>query len=735
MSDTPILQIAVPTPLQGTFDYLPPTNQFTNSLNPGMRVLVRFGHRRLVGLIMGQSHTSRVEPARLKQVIDVLDTSPILDGEMLELLQWSSAYYHHPIGEVIHTALPKRLRQGNTATIEGTPIWEITEKGQTVAIESLQRAPRQTTLLSLLRQYPAGLDLAQLNGLQKNWRQAMRALSRKGLAKQRLRPCLSHNKTTLKSPEKLNQHQSRVLHTILDHLDSFTPFLLDGVTGSGKTEVYLRLVEEAVALGRQSLVLVPEIGLTPQLLGRFRSRFDVPLAVMHSGMSAVERHCAWDMARKGSVSVIIGTRSAVFIPLVKPGAIIVDEEHDSSFKQQDGFRYHARDIAVFRAKQYGIPVVLGSATPSLESFNNVKKQKYQLLNLPERAGKAKPPHLEVIDLRCLPIEEGLSKPLLQEIRLHLASEGQVLLFLNRRGFAPVLICHQCGWAAICDRCDTHMTLHAANRRLCCHHCGADRRPPHHCPNCRSADLRLVGEGTERVEQALKRHFTDIPIIRIDRDTTRRKGEMQSKLEQIHRGEHRILIGTQMLSKGHDFPGVTLVGIVNFDQGLYSTDFRAMERMAQLIVQVAGRAGRAGKPGKVLLQTHQPTHPLLETLISSGYGIFCAVALQERLLAGLPPHRHMALLRAEATDHLAPLEFLDAAHTAAPIEYDTELEIWGPAPAPMERRAGRYRAQLLVITKHRRLLMGLLDDWIPLLGSIPGAHKVRWSLDVDPIDLY
>ncbi len=589
--------------------------------------------------------------------------------------------------------------------------------------------------MRLLRKYPEGLDLEQLNGLPKNWHQAVQALSRKGLTKQRLQPCLQHNKANLKSPEKLNQHQFRAVNTILGHLDRFTSFLLDGVTGSGKTEVYLRLVEEVVALGRQSLVLIPEIGLTPQLLGKFRSRFDVPLAVMHSGMSELERHCAWDLARKGSVSVVIGTRSAVFTPLAQPGVIIVDEEHDASFKQQDGFRYHARDIAVFRARQYGIPVVLGSATPSLESFNNVKKQKYQLLNLPERAGKAKPPSLDVIDLRCQTIEEGLSKPLLHEIRQHLASEGQVLLFLNRRGFAPILICHQCGWAASCDRCDTHMTLHTANYRLCCHHCGADRGPPLHCPDCDSSDLRVVGEGTERVEQALKRHFAEIPIIRIDRDTTRRKGEMQSKLEQIHRGEHRILVGTQMLSKGHDFPEVTLVGIVNVDQGLYSTDFRATERMAQLIVQVAGRAGRAGKPGKVVLQTHQPTHPLLETLLSGGYGMFCAAALQERQIAGLPPHRHMALLRAEATERAAPLDFLGAAHTAAPIQGNTALEIWGPAPAPMERRAGRYRAQLLVVTKYRRLLMGLLNDWIPLLGSIPGARKVRWSLDVDPIDLY
>jgi primosomal protein N' (replication factor Y) len=604
-----------------------------------------------------------------------------------------------------------------------------------VASEPMKRAPQQSALLKLLAQHPSGLGADQLNGWQKNWRQPMHALLRKKWVKLRRTPCLPSGTAVPNAPVALNRHQSEAVKAILAYRNRFTPFLLDGVTGSGKTEVYLEIVEAALAQGQQSLVLVPEIGLTPQLVGRFRARFDVPLAILHSDMAANERHCAWDMARSGSAPIVIGTRSAIFTPLAQPGMIIVDEEHDASFKQQDGFRYHARDLAVFRARQYGIPVILGSATPSLESVYNAKNNKYQALRLPERAGKAQSPSLQIIDLRRQTIDSGLSEPLLRQMHERLASEGQVLLFLNRRGYAPVLICHQCGWSAACDRCDAHMTLHARNQCLCCHHCGAERKPPRHCPNCGEAELRVAGEGTERVEQALQRHFAGIPIIRIDRDTTRRKGEMQSKLAQIQRGEHRILIGTQMLSKGHDFPEVTLVGIINVDQGLYSTDFRATERLAQLIVQVSGRAGRADKPGKVALQTHLPAHPLLETLLSGGYELFCSAALEERRIAGLPPYRHLALLRAEGVEQNAALKFLESMRSSCLLSNSPELEVWGPAPAPMERRNGRYRAQLLLMAKYRGLLRTQLKTCIQWLYSAPKARTVRWSLDVDPIDLY
>jgi primosomal protein N' (replication factor Y) len=511
--------------------------------------------------------------------------------------------------------------------------------------------------------------------------------------------------------------------------------LLDGVTGSGKTEVYLKLVESVIGRGSQVLVLVPEIGLTPQLVSRFRRRLAAPIAVMHSGLSESQRHCAWHMAGRGEAAVVIGTRSAVFTPLKRPGLIVVDEEHDSSFKQQDGFRYNARDLAVFRARQYNIPVLLGSATPSLESLLNVQRRKYHYLSLPERAGVAELPRLDVIDIRHQQLQGGLSQRLLEQVYEHLEADAQVLLFLNRRGFAPVLLCHQCGWAVCCERCDAHMTMHAGSRVLRCHHCGAERPVPQFCPECGSPDLRGLGEGTERLEQELRHRFADISIVRIDRDTTRRRGEMQSKLDQIHRGEHRILIGTQMLSKGHDFPRVTLVGIVNADYGLYSTDFRAAERMAQLIVQVAGRAGRAGRPGKVILQTHLPDHPLLRMLLSGGYAEFAKAALNDRQVCGLPPCGHMAVLRAESPAPQDCKSFLERVRTSLRKRPEGEFSILGPAPPPMERRAGLYRMHLLVTARKRQTLSLLLDDWIDELDSMQGARKVRWSLDVDPVDLY
>jgi primosomal protein N' (replication factor Y) len=507
------------------------------------------------------------------------------------------------------------------------------------------------------------------------------------------------------------------------------------VTGSGKTEVYLKIVEAILKSGRQTLILVPEIGLTPQLVTRFRQRFPVPIAVLHSGLTDAQRHCAWSMAGLGEAGVVIGTRSAVFTPLLRPGLIIVDEEHDSSFKQQEGFRYNARDISVYRARQLDIAVILGSATPSLESLHNVQLQRYRHLKLRERAGGAQLPELEVIDIRRQEMQDGLSRPLLREIYRHLESDGQVLLFLNRRGFSPVLICHQCGWAVTCERCDAYMTVHLAGQSLRCHHCGAERTPPSHCSDCGSPDLREMGAGTERLEQRLLSLFHDTSIIRIDRDTTRRRGEMQTKLEQIQRGEHRILIGTQMLSKGHDFPDVTLVGIIDADDGLYSTDFRATERMAQLLVQVAGRAGRAGKAGKVVLQTHQPGHPLLQLLLSKGYEFFGNAALRERQNASLPPYRYMALLRAEGSDPHAPQRFLKQIRSCTPENLCKSISVLGPAPPPMERRAGLYRLHLLLIAEQRRPLKRLLDQWVKSLDSIPGARKVRWSLDVDPVDLY
>jgi primosomal protein N' (replication factor Y) len=541
------------------------------------------------------------------------------------------------------------------------------------------------------------------------------------------------DRPSFEAPPVLNPAQAQAVRQVSEALGRFGAFLLDGVTGSGKTEVYLRIVEAVLATGRQALVLVPEIGLTPQLLERFQARVPGPLAVLHSGLGDRERLDAWLSARSGDASVVIGTRSAVFAPLPAPGVIIVDEEHDASFKQQDGFRYNARDLAVVRARQVDIPVLLGSATPAFESLHNARRDRYRRLRLPERVGGAVEPTIELLDVRRQPMEEGVSEPLCARMQRHLDDDEQVLLFLNRRGFAPTLICHECGWLGECRRCDARLTLHMTRRRLVCHHCGAEQPIAVACPDCGSVDLRALGQGTERIEQVLEKRFPGVGIARVDRDSTRRRGSLHDLLHAVRTGERRILVGTQMLAKGHHFPDVTLVGVVDADQGLFGVDFRAGERMAQLILQVAGRAGRAERPGRVLIQTHHPEHPLLSVLVSQGYSAFAASALEERRQAGLPPFAFQALLRAEAARPEQPWTFLQEAATIG-HSLTSEVELLGPAPAPMERRAGRYRAQLLIQAQRRSDLHGFLDRWVKRLATLRFARRVRWSLDVDPADL-
>ncbi len=685
-------------------------------------------------MVVGGSHRSRIAAKRLRPVLKVLDKKPILGRRDLELLRWVSRYYHHPLGEVIKAALPKRMRQGHEAAIAVFPVWQISPDGRDVPVDSLRRAPRQAALLALLKAHPDGLDAAQISATVPNWRQPLARLMQKRHVSETSRPCLEAARAAPTAAPNLNTYQAAAVDTVLGALASFAPFVLEGVTGSGKTEVYLKLIEQMLLISRQALVLVPEIALTPQLIARFRARFSVPLAVIHSALSDGERYCAWHMARVGAAPIVIGTRSAVFTPLAAPGILIVDEEHDSSFKQQEGFRYHARDVAVFRARLLGIPVVLGSATPSLETLYNVQRGRYRRVRLPERAKRAGTPPLEIIDVRRCSMDHGLSSYVLAQIRRHLEADDQVLVFLNRRGYAPALLCHDCGWAASCARCDAKLTLHAAKGRLCCHHCGAERPVNVECASCGSAALLRVGEGTERIEQALRMTFPNVSIVRIDRDSTRRKGELQNKLADIEGGAHRLLIGTQMLSKGHDFPNVTLVVILNIDHNLYSSDFRAAERAAQLIVQVAGRAGRGDRPGKVILQTHRPDDPLLKNLLEGGYEVFSQTALVERRLAGLPPYRHLALLRAEATRQEAPLDFLRRALAVLSINAVGGVNMLGPAPAPMERRAGRHRFQLLLSAECRAKLQRLLDDCIPRIQMLPSARSVRWTLDVDPVEM-
>jgi len=734
MSGT-ILRIAIPSPLRRLFDYLPP-GQAVADFVPGQRYLVPFGRSKQVGVLVAVGDHSEVPANRLKPALKQLDSEPLFDTTLMGLLGWACDYYHHPPGEVFTTALPVLLRQEREAVARGIEVWRLSAAGRALSPEQFRRAPKQLALFHLLEEYEEGVEAARLDADMDNWRPVMKRLVERAWVEVEERPCLAvPEQASGETPPPLNAKQRQAVDAIGEHLDGFQPLLIEGVTGSGKTEVYLQAIERVIAAGRQVLVLVPEIGLTPQLLTRFRRRFPLPIALLHSGLNDTERLCAWQMAREGHAPIVIGTRSAVFTPLPRLGLIIVDEEHDPSFKQQDGFRYSGRDVAVVRAKQHDIPVVLGSATPSLESLHNALAGRYRHLALPERAGTAVHPAIHLLDVRQQRMEEGLSAPLQKAMHRHLDAGGQVLLFLNRRGYAPTLLCHDCGWVSHCQRCDAHMTYYAKSGRLRCHHCGAERPVPPQCPDCGSLDLRPVGQGTERIEQALKRLFPAIGVVRIDRDSTRRKGAMDALLAEVHSGEGRILIGTQMLAKGHHFPNVTLVGILDADQGLFSIDFRAGERMAQLIVQVAGRAGRADKPGTVLIQTHVPDHPLLRLLVEKDYGHFARAALKEREEAQMPPFSHLALLRAEAVDRHAPMLFLEEARQLAEQLPHEGVWLLGPVPAPMERRAGRSRAQLLLQADSRQVLHRLLHAWAPALEGVKSGRKVRWSLDVDPGELF
>lgn len=537
----------------------------------------------------------------------------------------------------------------------------------------------------------------------------------------------------------LNPEQRAAFEAVRASHGGFHCFLLAGVTGSGKTEVYLQLIRETLAAGRQALVLIPEINLGPQTLARFERRFNARIALLHSALTDRERLDAWLAARDGEADIVIGTRSALFTPLKRPGLIIVDEEHDASYKQQDGLRYHARDLALVRARLENVPILLGSATPALESLHNAQAGRYGLLRLTQRAGGAHPPKFIRLDVKSMPLDAGLSRPLQQAIGDTLAAGQQVLVFLNRRGFAPTLLCHDCGWISQCPRCDARMTVHQGSGELRCHHCDHRQRPPMNCPQCGKLDLRPLGAGTERAEERLRILFPNHPVLRIDRDSTSRKHAMRDLFATINSGEPCILVGTQMLAKGHHFPRVTLVAILDADGGLFSADFRASERMAQQIVQVAGRAGRAEEPGRVLIQTHLADHPLLVQLTEDGYFAFAEQALSERRAAGLPPFAHLALLRAEAHKPGQAEAFLDSACSAAEQLLEQmggpEVELLGPVPAPMERRAGKHRAQLLLQCMSRAPLHRLLTPWLQSLEQLPGGRQVRWSLDIDPIDLF
>lgn len=733
VQDRYIFKVAVPVPLYQLFDYLPPPGFDPHKAQPGIRLKVPFGKSEKTAFLWAVSQTD--DSGRpLKPVLQILDDEPLLSDKDLALLSWASQYYHFPLGEIIKAAFPAGLRLGKTAQAGVEAGYRLTEAGLQQDPAQLKRAPKQQALLAMLGEYPRGLTETVLTAQLTGWRPAAKALLAKGWLAAGILADTRPAPLAIAPGLPANAHQQEAIDRIKHGLGKFGVFLLYGVTGSGKTEVYLQVIETVLARGLQVLVLLPEISLTPQLEQRFRQRFgQTGITVSHSRLSDNQRLNAWLAMRQGQSAILLGTRSALFTPMAKPGLIVLDEEHDASYKQQEGFRFSARDSAIVRAKLLQIPVLLGSATPSLETLYNAEKGRYHLLSLPERAGNAVPPRLQLLDIRQKKLYEGVSETLMAAMRETLAQQGQVLLFVNRRGFAPTLICHHCGWLARCPRCDANLVVHARLGLLRCHHCDQQQKLMPQCPACDGTSLTPLGLGTERVEHMLQAEFPGKTIIRLDRDSTQRKGALQDYLRQISQGHADIILGTQMLSKGHHFPNVTLAAIVDADSGLFSIDFHAPERLAQLIVQVSGRAGRADKPGTVILQTRQPEHPLLVTLTRQGYSEFAAMALAERKAAGLPPFSYQALLRAQARDADTPRQFLQ--QLADTATSGGLVQIAGPVSAPMAKRAGLYRFQLLFTSASRKALHQCLDALVEDLSRGKPAQKLRWSLDVDPIDWY
>ena len=734
LSTTPSyrIRVAVPVYLYDCFDYSLTAEQY-HQAEVGARVAVSFGRQNVVGVIVEKLTDEKPLDLgfKLKAITELLDDSAILDAKVLSLLTWSAQYYQFPIGEVMHAALPSFLRQGKPYNLLAR-MWKLIDDH---AEDNLKRSEKQQDAYKILKLHPTGTseNILNLAGIE--------TATLKALEKKKITQCILEAQdfkpqamTLAQMPLTPNDEQKRAIQNILKVRHSYHAFLLDGLTGSGKTEVYLQVMQEVLKQGKQVLVLVPEIGLTPQTVSRFQSRFHCHIALLHSGLNDSKRLQAWQSAQTGRASIVIGTRSAIYTPLPHLGLIVLDEEHDLSFKQQEGFRYHARDVALYRAHLENCPIILGSATPSIDSYALVEQGKMTRLELDQRAGVAVMPKMHVIDLKVAQKQNGISQQLIHEVQKRLDKKEQVLIFLNRRGYAPVLICESCGWQAKCPHCDANFTVHRQPyQHLHCHHCGTIHRMPEHCPQCQHSELKPIGLGTAKVEENLQELFPNFDVIRVDRDSTSRVGSWQKIYNKIQKSEPIILLGTQMLAKGHHFPYVTLVAILDIDSGLLSVDFRATERTAQLIIQVAGRAGRGEKKGEVYLQTLRPDHPLLNTLLESGYRSFAKQTLKERKAAWMPPYRYAALLRCESKDQELNQSFLQEHAQVLRQASENSIDLWGPIPAPMERKAGRYQAHMVLLSKDRaRMHFYIRQWWQNVWHNKP--HGMKLSLDIDPQEL-
>ncbi|WP_417548178.1 primosomal protein N' [Marinobacter segnicrescens] len=719
-----IVRVALNRPIRRLFDYIA-TDEVP--LQAGQRVQVPFGRYRATGLVV-ETNVVPPEGIDLKPVTSALEDWPALPEETLEILGWASSYYQHPLGECLFMALPPALRKGRTTDAPAAEQWWA-PKPDADCNQVPANAHRQQQLLALLQESGHGLSWGQIK--EKGFtRSQLNALAQRALVSATEPPesTATSDQQPLATPALTTAQMEAARALPARH--GFSASLLYGITGSGKTELYLHYLHRELDASGQALVLVPEINLTPQTVARFRSYLGDRVVVWHSALNDRQRLDTWRRVRNGEPVILIGTRSAVLLPFTNLQAIVVDEEHDSSYKQGEGFRYSARDLAVFRAQRNRCPVILGSATPSLESLHNAARGKYRQINLTERAGSARPPAIQLLDIRSRPLTGGLSRPATEAIRDTLAAGEQVLVYINRRGFAPVLMCFDCGHIAECPNCDTRLTYHRRDRALRCHHCDYQQPAFHRCPKCGGEACEPVGQGTEQTEAILAESFPEVPVIRIDRDSTQRKGSIQNILDRVNSGEPCVLVGTQMVAKGHDFPNVTLVVVINADGGLFSVDFRAPEQMVQTLLQVSGRAGRGEKPGRVLIQTCHSDHPLLARLAQGDYLALARQLLAEREQGALPPYRAMAIVRAEAPTMEAALAFLEQVRTALP---ERPLDIWGPLPAALARKAGRHRAQLVLQSESRGHLNRVLTQLCQHLEQHRQPGNLRWVVDVDPLE--
>ena len=748
--------VAVPTPLRRLFEYLPPKDMpFKPHI--GARVAVPYGPRNLVGVIVSLSQTSTYPQHKLRASHEILDKTPLLTADIIALCQWAAEYYQHPIGEVFHTALPVELRKNKPAATPKRLVWKHTVEGKGLPKDALKRSAKQQQLHQLLLEQPE-LCTEQLKA-HKIRTAIARAMQAKGLVtRAAATQTPAAQAPVMQAPGNLDAAPSGPIgtpsaaHSVLAQAcrtptteqknaleqlryHQYTTYLLDGVTGSGKTEVYLQAIARVLSEGKQALVLVPEIGLTPQTLQRFRARFSVPVVELHSNVATKQRTSHWLRAASGEAKVIIGTRLAIFTSLPKLGIIIIDEEHDASFKQQEGLRYSARDLAVVRASSLAIPLVLGSATPSLESLQNAHRGRYTRLKLVRRAGEAATPKTLCLDMRTEEKTGVFARKTLNAIGATLKRQEQVLVFINRRGFAPSLLCQHCGWVAACQGCDARLTLHTKPQHMRCHHCNAQKSVPRSCPECGNPKLDPIGSGTARVEEFLSQQLPHSEVIRVDHDSMQAKNAMDKLTTRLNQGDPCILVGTQMLAKGHHFPKVTLAVLLDVDQALFSGDFRALEHLGQQVTQVSGRAGRASLPGTVILQSYQADHPLLQLLLRAGYGDYAQTLLENRRVHRLPPFWHMALLRAESKDSAQALDFLQGARQIfSRLRPDAPSHsLLGPLPSLLEKRQDRFRYQLQITCQQRQHLRSTLTALIEELESHPAARKLRWSIDIDPID--